>query len=202
MKPIITTKTSPLSSVFLHIPKCGGSSVHQVFRDYDNLHVDDGGRFYEIQDITPIFYGPKIEPDFKWVFVRNPYSRLLSVFSIMNERRVEGISMDYVVYIAGKLGVPQDRRRGIESDHEIWTHTRPCSWYNFTGIDFFGKTENIISDWDYICSSIGIIEELPHVNPKPVSCNPLEVFSINNRNKIEQIYKEDFERFGYSFNDT
>ena len=112
-KPIETTKTAPKSCLYLHLMKCGGSSVHQVFKPYSNLHITHGQGFLIIQNQPrhhyEYGYTDYQSVDFSWACVRNPFARLASVWHVFNMRHHGTISMTHFLEICSWTGMEADR---------------------------------------------------------------------------------------------
>lgn len=66
-------------------------------------------------------------------------------------------------------------------------------------VDYVGKLENINTDWDFICTKLGLSIDLPHSNKsKRKYKNWRKYFSLNDINFLEDKYKKDMEVFEYS----
>lgn len=196
-KPIQTSKTASRSGLYLHLMKCGGSSVHQVFRDYSNLHVTHGQGFLIIQDrpFPHIEYGYTNfhSVDFSWTCVRNPFSRLASVQHVFNARHHNRLPMDKFLEIAKLSGIRADRTDGINSIHEIWTHSRPYSWYPLDELDYIGRFEEMERVWGYVQTMLGIDDYLPHINQSGRTGHYMDKFTSAQQKLVREIYHEDFE---------
>lgn len=201
-KPFATTRKARHSGMFLHIHKCGGTSVRAVFDQYENLHVShNDGLLHGSQEPLEIVYGcdnPELF-EFTFAFVRNPFDRIAAMWQVFSQRRPEGITMDCVIHVASLNGLPKERRRGIASDHELWMHTRPCSWFELERMDAIYCLEDADSAWCDVQLRLGFEHELPRLNRSGIEQDRTAIFSAEQQNAIETIYKEDLNRFGYSF---
>lgn len=199
-KPVKTGVSAPKSGLFLHIFKCGGTSVARVMQRYDNLHVchgpQIGGRLHQDVPGGNFEYGTAESEDFDYcfTFIRHPFSRVAAVAAVMNERRAEGCTISHVLHVARQSGVKLDRSRGIASDHEIWTHTRPISWYHLNS-GFMPllccRQESMQTDWLAVRKLLGIDDKLPQLNKSPVHPQ----FTDRERDLAYRIYQEDLETY-------
>ena len=232
--------------IFVHIPKNAGQSIERVFLDKLNLT-------WEIR--APLLLrkndNPKLGPthlahlkardyvDFKYIskeifdsyykfsFVRNPWSRLLSFYKYRNYHERYEFN-DFV------LGVFQDH----VFKNENW-FVGPQSNYIFSDsgeqhVDFVGRFENLQDDFNFVCRKIGIPPTpVPHTNQSkgndvlaksnlqasPKTAKKLLKNMINNTFTAEKpryrtyqeyynqeaidcvahIYRKDIELFGYDF---
>lgn len=205
-------KLASMTAAFVHVAKCGGSSVSSVFSRYKNLHVVECGyddRFkdrYVIHDACVeddggiLEYGPfsPADLDFSFAFVRNPYSRLASMFRVMDSKRPEGISMDHVLHIASMDWVPRSTENCEISDHTLWIHIRPASEFIhlLSAVDVVVKREDYFGK-RWIEQKLGI-EDFPVLNVSPGKRIPnSELFTRRQQEQVKQIYSKDLEMWGY-----
>lgn len=197
-KPVKTGRLAPKSGLFLHIFKCGGTSVANVMQRYDNLHVchgpQFGGRLHQDVDAGHFEYGTAEASDFDacFTFIRHPFSRVAAIAAVMNSRRPEGCSVAHVLHVAEQPGVKLDRSRGLASDHEIWTHTRPISWYRLDdGQVLICHQEEMDTGWLAIRHYLGINDELPRLNKSPQHPQ----LTNRERDLAARIYREDLKYY-------
>ena len=65
-------------------------------------------------------------------------------------------------------------------------------------VDFVGRHENLAEDFQKVCRIVGIQEELPHEN-QTEHRQYRHYYTAEARALVERIYREDLDRFGYSF---
>jgi len=63
--------------LFIHIPKCGGTSVEHLFLGDDMDNIDPGQKHYTLQQYHDE-YGSMIDDYTQFTIVRNPYDRFIS----------------------------------------------------------------------------------------------------------------------------
>jgi hypothetical protein len=143
---------------------------------------------------------------FKFSFVRNPWSRLVSLFNYQREY-VRGYEKDVESsrYFEGyyKRCKKNTHNRNFEVYvDKIWMGDQFDFLYDENNnqlVDFVGKTENLQEDFNTICDKIGIPrQELPHKN-KTKHKHYTEYYDDETRELVAEKYAKDIEYFGYEF---
>jgi chondroitin 4-sulfotransferase 11 len=176
--------------VFIHIPKTGGISIHQVLRskpcdrNHAELHTHEFDENY-----------------FKFMFVRNPWDRIVSCYNyFLNGGRgfpgdIEAGKMiqKYETFTEFCIAFPSIR----DTLKSICPHFKPqATWFD-KNIDHVGKFENLQLDFDTICDSIGIPrKKLPHKN-KSNHKYYTEYYNSQTHEIVAEQYARDIELFGY-----
>ncbi|BFM05548.1 sulfotransferase family protein [Halioxenophilus aromaticivorans] len=219
--------------LFVHIPKAAGQSIERVFLNENNLTWEDRAplllrknidrnkgpeRLAHLTAEEYLKYGYISEQDFgsyfKFTFVRNPWSRLVSEYNY----RGYNARFSFETFLTKKL--PKK-----DSYNDRYRHILPqsdfiyCSETGKNLVDFIGKFENLQSDFDTVCKKLGIINsDLPHTN-KPKKANPVksflnmflggkketqkkhytEYYSEATISIVEEMYSQDIETFNYRF---
>ena len=136
-----------------------------------------------VDNLTPEI----IQEYYIFTFVRNPFSRMLSV--------------------ANHFKVPL--RKAVEFANNkkhsqgFYTHSIPASTTTHTLegkqiADFIGHCENIQDDWQKLCDEIEMKIELKYINKSQKSANDyIKHYNENTRQKVAQIYKKDLDLLGY-----
>lgn len=189
VKPHTTARSALRSACMWHVFKCGGTSFKSLFSHYDNLHCTNyGGFLNSTTGDTNWEYGwyDRSAFDFTFAVIRHPVARVESIWRVMDSRRTEGCSMDWVLQVAQLPGVPFRRNRGIASDHEIWTHTRPYAPI-LGRVDRVYLLERIEEWWPELSSELGVDGPLPKANVSPKH-NSVSMFD---RDRIKSLYSED-----------
>lgn len=185
--------------VFLHIPKTGGTSLSQVL----------GLRFghvaatrFEANDRE------RFSRAFKFAFVRHPVDRLFSSFNYLKVAQKTGTSPDvrwsetylerYRDFEDFAISLRQRHRRRIILQ---WPHFMPMHYWlcrpgdSVPMVDFLGRFETLADDTNALASRLGIKIDLPHLR-KPQGYIKKHI-SIEAAEVIRDVYKLDFEIFGY-----
>lgn len=172
--------------LLLHIPKCAGTScghlLHKVAKEHKWYNFKDG--YYN--DHMPFSIAEKIvDFDYSVAFVRNPYSRFASKYSYLTKFDYHPGYKGYTIdqFLDQKINL---------KDPGCWT---PEGWrkqVEYTnGIDYIYKIEDR--------NPIDVLNELLGTNIKQENVNtsyPV-LFTEQQKEKIYNIFKEDFERFNY-----
>jgi hypothetical protein len=192
--------------IFIHINKCGGSSIDTLFNkehcghktalDYKNCHPQ------------------KFDSYFKFSFTRNPWDKMVSFYHYHKKRGWDlnwdwnqanapsfqefiKIINDYsqekqIAIFSGSLMTSKGMRM---SNHIEWV----CDESGNLLVDFIGKLENFQADFDYICDQIKMPRiELPHKN-KSKHKHYTEYYDDETRQIVSEKYAKDIEYFGYKF---
>lgn len=151
---------------------------------------------------------------FKFMIVRNPWSRAVSHWEYMRRMRkrptVYGNACKRIVNLVkdfkGFLTVSVDNPYGgVSNDHYDDDHLlRPCYDYGFSDcgkkiIDFIGKFENLQQDFDTICDKIGLPrKKLPHTNKSRYK-HYTKYYDEETKRIVAEKWVKDVEYFGYEF---
>lgn len=191
-----------LKCVFIHIPKCAGTSV------YKSLKLDFLGSGHAIASKHFEFLD---QGYFSFSFVRNPWDRIASCyryFKSMNpkDRWYKGnqkladlskqISFDEFVQ-----RVPEFQKMMIREEGSVRSgiHFQPFSYFLDKPVDYIGKMENINRDYIKICRKLDIkIRPLKKINTTNAS-NYQELYIEETKDIVYNIYKEDIKKYNYEF---
>ena len=140
---------------------------------------------------------------FKFTFVRNPESRLLSAYNFLKSGGMNENDRAW----AAKYVMPFDtidafvRNSLVRPEVFNAVHFRPQVDFlrdprtGKLGVDFVGRFETIGADFKAICQHLGIERDLPHEN-KTRSVDR-SVLSMSSAAMIRRIYEADFDALGY-----
>jgi len=193
----ITAASVPRKFVWFRVAKTGTRSVLALLQD--NIPVFDIDNGY--RQPAP---AARYSEHFKFAFVRNPYTRLISGWR------------DKILNGGSGGGVPnQDTRDRLKkfdyfvdwlADQEpalMNNHFRPQSLAVPPEVDFLGRTESFDQDLAFVCGRIGLPCNLtiPHRNKSRQTA-----FSIKDAHratiaKVTRIFESDFKRFCYAILD-
>jgi Sulfotransferase family len=221
-------------TIFVHIPKAAGQSIETLFLEDLGLNWDTRQELLlrkkksdepgphrlahlKAKDYVGLGYleAPKYEEFFSFSFVRNPYSRVISLYNYLGYAKIISIS----AFIKNVLS------KKVKEDHFFF---RPQYDYLYSDegkllVDFVGKLENISEDIEYVLKKSGIENKnLPHINKseknlkrgitslinKPSLLKHLQLKRLFSQQKVSElsedqkdgiyhIYTKDFEYFGY-----
>jgi len=169
--------------VFIHIPKTAGSSFRtSLYENFDNENLKnfDLNQHITANELHQFFNKNSLNWDeyFKFSFVRNPWSRIVSYYEYQFKEHITFSSFcktskdSQLAYLTNK-----------ESDILV---------------DFIGKFENLQEDSNTIFDKIGVPQQLPHKN-KTKHKHYTEYYNEETKQNVAENYKDDILYFGYEF---
>lgn len=186
-------------TVFIHIPKCGGSSVEEAFDI--NTHINDtfcedtmfgeNSQHYTYDEILR-----KSKKDvskyFSFAFVRNPWSRLVSEYfwrrNVMNTFK----DCSFLEFI--KNIVPTHKGVHFKQQSEFILDIND----NIL-IDYVGKIETFDTDWQHVCNTIDKdTSSLCKVNSTQHK-HYTKYYNNESREIVATLYARDIKCFNYNF---
>lgn len=197
--------------IFIHIPKCAGTYIEKhlgMFRNRASLFgSDSNGDFLQHMTMSEFSILKNPSDYFSFAFVRNPYTKLVSDFFWCKG------------WFKHKWAIPSETGKGFRSfeqfinfiekhinycndnNKRIWSHWRPMTHFVFNNgskvVDFIGKHENFTEDYTVICQMNNI--KIPdNLNKKSTADTYMELYTPELKNKVYNLYKDDFEQFDYS----
>lgn len=202
--------------IFLHVPKCAGSSIEHVCIE-NNILIDSVNQVRGINDTnlmnkrekTNVYTTIEAEEDiiFSFTFIRNPYDRLVSAW------RDYQVSVDYLdkpfaTFVKHFVLGPQGNR---DKQWFRWSHVMPFTDQRMKIFDaqlnpivnFIGKFETLQQDFDTVCDKISLAsQKLPHIKKsKHRTKHYTEHYDDELVDIVSTIYSKDIEYFGYKFGD-
>jgi hypothetical protein len=189
--------------IFIHIPKTAGHSIERAFGAWtgkDKINYGIGMdsikrrpiQHYNLAQLERFNFISPTENStyFKFCFVRNPYSRIVSAWKYLKVQKWSKVSED----TSFKKFVKKSKNNSHVRPQCHWTHTRMVK-----NVDFIGRFENLQVDFDTICDKIGIErQELPHKN-KSKHKHYTEYYDDETREIVAKKYAKDIEYFNYEF---
>ena len=188
--------------VFYKIYKSGSSTTSKILRS----HTETSSLPYKkvlfknsIEQLNA--YHSNFDPYFKFAFVRNPWDRLVSLYSekILNHKK----TINKVPYYKEFIGLSFESflDRIIYSDlesciphHRLQTHLMPLNKMNF-----IGKLENFNKDIQVVLDHLKIKNcKIQHLNQSKHS-HYSDYYNNRYKKLVESKYAEDIENFNYSF---
>lgn len=180
--------------IFVHIPKCGGTSMEKFILDnIDNEAVET--KHFDIDRYSSTYHS--INSYFKFSMIRDPYDRFLSLYHYFckgselykNKSVNSDISIsDFALNLAEGLPLTSGR---------AWpAHYRTQYSFIKDSCDFILKIENINEDIEVIKKKFNCPQScFPQINiskKSPLSDLPDKTVEI-----VNDIYDIDFRMFGY-----
>jgi hypothetical protein len=201
-----------LRCVFVHIPKCGGSSIEAVLwpgrrseaelwmgfvDEFRNNHQTGGLQHLHAAQIRAEVGEHRFDAYFKFAFVRNPFDRTVSQFASMNERPDlrSFIGMDEGATFAQYLDL---------IERKVHVQWEPQTLFLEDGdgadlVDFIGRFENFEADAKHVFARLGVAEgAIPHVM-RSERGEYRDYYDRRTRATVGRLYASDLERFDYRF---
>lgn len=184
-----------LECLFIHVPKCAGSSVAQaLFGGNPAGHLPL--YWYEKQ------FNERYRHYFKFGFVRDPLQRALSAFEYLRQSSGKRDQAAYELV---------SQYTSFEAFVDQWLCAENISrqihfapQYHFLQnamgrieVDFIGRHENLAEDFRTLCTHLHCKGELPHVNRSARRGAHRPTFSSATRRRVREVYARDYELFGY-----
>ena len=192
-----------LKCVFIHIPKCAGSSINI------DLKLESIG--FSGHSPASCHFDYINHEYFSFTFIRNPYDRLVSAYKYFKKlapghrwyKRNSIIAdsasnMDFEEFANHvtdfqKLMVRQD------GSFESGIHFQPFSYFLDDEIEYIGRFETIQHDYFSIRSRLNLpIKSLPKTNSTQ-NRNYKELYTEKTKHIVYNIYKEDIKKYNYEF---
>jgi hypothetical protein len=192
--------------IFVHVPKCGGSSIEAVLwpeprteaelwmgfvDEFHNRHQTGGLQHLHATQIRAEV-GERFDAYFTFAFVRNPFDRLVSQFASMRSRPDlrAFIGMDDDASFSRYLDLIEQRT------HVQWEPQ--CAFLDID-VDFVGRFETFEADVKHVFGRLGVeVDAIPHVlrgERGPYR----DYYDARTRATVERLYASDLERFKYQF---
>lgn len=198
---LIQKQTAAEKCMFVHIPKCAGTSVRR------SLFGRDGGH-RPLETFRTMVPQHLFDQSFKFTFVRNPWDRLVSAFFFLQKsdlkrnrrfaRRQLSAYKDFDSFVRNWL-----------TRESIWSFTHFLPQHHFIcidkrlGVDFVGFYENIAEDFAIVARKMNRPTALLEENRLGGRAKDYrQYYSEETKNLVAQVYAEDIALLGYSFDNS
>lgn len=189
--------------IFIHIQGTGGSSIEQAIHGQDWWGVCPGTKHIRASTAKRI-YSDYWDEYFKFGFVRNPWSRLLSLSRYSTQTGVavnnKKINLDKYLKIYPECEI--DHRSASKHDRDDIIEGGVYISLLGQELDFIGKLENIKEDFSYICDKIKCRSQLPYIKRSSRKKLPGHYTDYYNDQLIDVVRKRhmlDIKKFKYKF---
>lgn len=205
--------------IFIHIPKCAGSSIKDHF--FGNIELDWRVPNYELlygwcpkrkihlQHATAkqLLETELLSEDvwkeyFKFTFVRNPWDRAYSDYLwIMKDRNIKDSFRNYIFAKGAFKEVFQNRTsKNYRGDHKM-LQTEFFKQVGVYKLDYVGRFETLMEDMIVINKSLSIshhFDQHSKRNPKRSSHYSF-FYGKKRREMVDTFYRKDIITLGYEF---
>lgn len=186
--------------ISVSVPKTGSTSLHYALMDALNVNFETNSKYPAVyhltaEDIQKIMGPDKFSSYFSFGVTRNPFDRMVSLFHDFHGQR-------------GEIKEPSFEKFVLNGLVNIWkndVHFRPQTFFlNSKGEKFVSKAYRFEDGLDNILGEIIEKLQLKNVNlghARKSNRSQWQNYYSNPQvsEVIRDIYKSDFESFGYSF---
>jgi hypothetical protein len=171
------------TSIFRHILQPMGGWI---------IQKDNPKEFSQwIESITD----DEMDKYFKFIFVRNPFARLVSFWNDYKER--VPFNSDFKEHVKNKNNFFKDDIPTL-LHHQTQSSLIESPDGSKSNLNFIGKVENIDEDWKTLCSMANI-PYVPMVQSQAKShAHHASFYDKETAKIVADMYERDFEMFGYS----
>jgi len=181
--------------IFIHIPKCAGTSVLKYFEDTTGRYHCTWENYYQSNYRRFSSYH-------KFTIVRDPVARIFSAYKYIIEggnqssedlalqRLIHNNTSTFDEFVDKHLGCDFIAKHVLFKPQYLFIYdsAEKCK------VDQVIKYENLNDGWQFLCSTIGKAGQLPTTN---VSANIGCELSQQSLSKIQTLYALDFKLLGY-----
>tara|TARA_B110000483_G_scaffold96645_1_gene118749 strand:- start:147 stop:725 length:579 start_codon:yes stop_codon:yes gene_type:complete len=184
------------NSVFVHIPKTGGSSIQQWLLDNTSSQVTKSTKHYTLQKLESK-YG---KFDFSFAVVRNPWDWCVSWYSFTRDRalrRIQNPKQKGRFSLEYNQQVLDDYEKGFE--YFIESTKLTDQHHRTMGVSYIMKLENINYDIQLLKDKFNIKQELPYLNTSSRNKDYRDYYNDNTKQIVQTKFEKDINTFGYKF---
>lgn len=198
--------------IFLHIPRTGGTSIETAIVGKNWWSVNPQTKHLNFISAKKI-YSKYWDEYYKFTFVRNPWSRMLSLTKYSTSKpphdNIYPVQVDVLNRIKTNLffdyfsPVEYDPRFFHANQFEEYKPFDQAHYRNIIGdeMNFIGKFENLQEHFEIVCDQIKMpCKELPHVEKYKLDCSHYQDFyDDEQRDLVYNKFKFDIEKYEYEF---
>ncbi|WP_415408820.1 sulfotransferase family 2 domain-containing protein [Synechococcus sp. A10-1-5-9] len=201
--------------IFVHVPKVAGSSLTHVLRSLpgDNRFLLAKTKHETLQEFCSMhecrFSGKGKEPSkeissyFRFGFVRNPWSRMYSLYRYLDESRPRK-EIDTIKSFKNFLVLSEAGEKWINKLHSMRSQLDFfVDGNNTINVDFLGHYEFLKEDFNYVSKLLLLPEylSLPRKNSSSSStANYIDFYDDEMISIVQRRFAYEIDLFGYKFN--
>lgn len=181
--------------IFIHIPKCAGTSIEIFFTGRDWVDIEPETKHFTAQQ-TRNFYGREVWDEyFTFSVVRNPWARFLSFFHLIRVAEPDVVFDQWIRQVCAPEGL---HFRGAPVHRSMWEYV--CGPDRELMVDFVAKVESLQQDFRIIVERAGGgASELPRAMVGQYNHDYRSWYTPETRDLVATRFHEDVERFGYAY---
>jgi len=200
--------------IFFHLYKCGGNSIRKELEKNCGKGKELQGVHSLPKDLEKHFQAhsnqKRFDSMYKFTFVRNPFSFLLSTFHYANNSKIHYMhndvqGMDMLQFTQYYLKVCESHKdlkiRPFGSNQVTQLYQYIINKDKKVIVDFVGKLENMQEDMNKVCTHLKIpIRPIMKANVSSTNTRPYrESYSKEARKFVEKHFEKDLNYFDYEF---
>lgn len=187
-------------TIFIHIPKTGGSSIAKSLFNKNSRHVP----WFEYYKTNR----KKFNKFFKFALVRNPWDRLVSSYLYLKGGGMNQMDKNWALENLNQFSTFEEFVLNWVNEKNInsWLHFKPqkywiCDKNNNIMVDYLGRLETINRDFLFIRNKIGVKNELIKINSSKRDRYD-KYYNDATIEIVNKIYNDDIKLFGYDYDET
>jgi len=194
--------------IFVHIQKTGGNSIRSAL----GVERNDPHKHFSARELRQLYGDDAWQRGFKFAFVRNPWDRLVSWWSMIECTRLSSTSdatlnnfIRYVIQHAQTFDefISRCTDEIVDSDGLKQIFRNQIDYLvddaGAVIVDFIGRFEQLQADFDEVTNRLGLGNiSLPRINVSRHASYP-EYYTPATAQQVGRLYARDIERFGYQF---
>jgi hypothetical protein len=198
------------SAIFVHIQKTGGNAIRTAL----GYPTNPREKHYTARELRDFYGHDNWAGKFTFAFVRNPWDRLVSWWSMIDALRpayLSGQALNaFQTMVLERASTFQEflencDERIIDDDGTKWIYQNQLDYVSDEDgrllVDFVGRFEHLQRDFEVVARKIlGAAVPLPHSNPSR-HAHYSTYYSRAMAEKVGQRYAKDRMAFAYKFGD-
>lgn len=184
--------------IFIHIPKAAGMSINTTL--FGNL----GSNHTHLSHFEKLYSKYTFDRYFKFSFVRNPYSRLMSAYYYLKKGGINENDARWAQKNLYSINSFESFVIDFLNQDTIYSYMILNPQVRFLelqdksiGLDFMGRFETIEEDFMKVASHLKIDKQLKFINKNSYPKDEKIAISREVKEKIYSLYREDFLKLSY-----
>jgi chondroitin 4-sulfotransferase 11 len=200
--------------IFVHIPKCGGSSIEDVIwpgprteadlwkgriSEYHNKYQTEGLQHLQARHIRQEVGASTFDSYFKFAIVRNPWDKAISQYLFLKRQRPDlrrFIGVTRFVSLRRYLLATQKRLNAHWDEQYNFVHDDEGRLM----VDYVGRFEDLEGAFRHVARTLGLPDDvkLPHAKAAKRK-HYREYYDDETREIVARMYRRDIETFHYDY---